>query len=465
MDRWVIATLRKILTTADFKSVKTKFVNQGIDIGTVKQYLEDFKILRDKRNFSEQEKNIDHWGKQPWEEFKNFVDKAKEEKSKTELKRLKKEEGAELVEENDDWRIYKITTFKASRLYGSGTRWCITQEGGKHWRDYTRNGNNSFYFAISKKRDKNDPYYKVAIQVKPTTDDIKCWDATDTTIPEAKIDEIGLFKFDLPFFETGSTYTELKNEIRTNGITEEVSEIIQEDFEYTPVDYIKEKDFVVLEEFSSIQDFAKEYSHTLAWNLKILDGDEHLDYDGRIDLSNYDVDNAIFEVKKRDEKIYNKFLDTLLKDTDFQEYLEGNTIYFKTKDDVVDTPEKFQALGDTEKVEIIKDFLEKTPSDASDAFENAVRYAVESSTQSELYKSLEHQLNNQPNLLFKEDRIFDTTVYVGIYLNDLDSSASNFSSTFNNLGVQSIDWGWPDYKEIVDMLIDYQLHDYFLTII
>ena len=173
----LIAALKKIVIHADFKAVQKKFTDQGIDEATVKQYLDEFKSLRDKRDLGEH-KDIDQWGKKPWDDFKEFIDKTKGEKSKSEEKKLQKLEGAELVFENDNWLVYKILTHAAAMLYGSGTKWCITQPDGKHWRNYTRKGS-CFYFLISKTKEKDDQFYKLAAQVKSSNGEITYWDALD----------------------------------------------------------------------------------------------------------------------------------------------------------------------------------------------------------------------------------------------------------------------------------------------
>ena len=165
------------LVTADFKTVEKKFIKLGIDKDLVQTYIEEFKELRDKNRIASiSDKNIDNWGKKPWDEFKEFIDDLKKEVSKTQEKKLKKMEGAELVAENDDWYVYHITTHDACKIYGSGTKWCITQPDGRHWKSYTRRLN--FYFIISKKLDEKDKFYKIAMQVNRGGGK-KYWDATD----------------------------------------------------------------------------------------------------------------------------------------------------------------------------------------------------------------------------------------------------------------------------------------------
>ena len=46
--------------------------------------------------------------------------------SKADKRRSDKERGAELIYQDDLWKVYRITTYSAAKIYGSGTKWCIT---------------------------------------------------------------------------------------------------------------------------------------------------------------------------------------------------------------------------------------------------------------------------------------------------------------------------------------------------
>ena len=61
MKKYILLSALKKLVEADFKSVKTKFLKQDIKETEVKKYLDLFKA---------DEKNIDFWGKKPFNEFK-----------------------------------------------------------------------------------------------------------------------------------------------------------------------------------------------------------------------------------------------------------------------------------------------------------------------------------------------------------------------------------------------------------
>ena len=240
--------LARLLIQADFKTVQKKFLDQGIDEDIVKQYLEEFKVLRDKRDLGEN-KDIELWGKKPWDEFKEFVDKTKEEKSKSEEKRVQKTEGAELVSEDDNWFVYKISTHEAAMLYGSGTKWCITQKDGQHWKSYTRKGS-CFYFLISKTKSKEDPYYKIAVQVQQSSIGrgarrLSYWDAEDKH-HQAEIEgEQKIPKFDYAWFKIDGVVKEadVDNIIeRIDNMVERWEEIRSNPEENDTVSYLLEQE-------------------------------------------------------------------------------------------------------------------------------------------------------------------------------------------------------------------------------
>jgi hypothetical protein len=75
-------------------------------------------------------------------------------KTATQLKKETANQGAELVNETEHWRVYHITTYEAAQVYGRDTHWCITginEWGDKYWKEYKEKGAD-FYFFITKDR-------------------------------------------------------------------------------------------------------------------------------------------------------------------------------------------------------------------------------------------------------------------------------------------------------------------------
>ena len=208
-SRGLMAVLAKIIVRSDYTTVLKKFMDQGSNRDEIEEYIALYKELKTRDKIkNNDEKNIDWWGKKTFLEFKEFVDKFRDVKTKTEERKLKKMEGAELVAENDDYWVYKITNHEAVRLYGSGTKWCITQENPRWWNKYRIR--NDFYFYIAKHKDKTDPLYKVAMTIdyKGKT---SYWDATDahTSEPPTKVD----YTFPDKELKGGSNIEQLAEEI------------------------------------------------------------------------------------------------------------------------------------------------------------------------------------------------------------------------------------------------------------
>lgn len=105
--------------------------------------------------------------------------------SKSDKKKADKTEGAEKLYEDEDWVVYRITTYPAAQLYGKGTKWCITgryagheEQGQDFFDDYIdgRHLDGGYYFYINKK-DPNEKY--CVLQTKGRRIN-SIWDAGDT---------------------------------------------------------------------------------------------------------------------------------------------------------------------------------------------------------------------------------------------------------------------------------------------
>jgi hypothetical protein len=447
-----LITILKKLVLADFKTTEKKFLDSGASTDEVKNYLDTFKKLRDSGRIQDvQEKDIDSWGKKSFEDLKSFVDKLSEEKSKSKEKKLKKLEGAELVAENDGWKLYKIFNHKAARLYGSGTQWCITEEDGARWREYNRHS--SFYFLISKTLPKDDPFYKIAVQYR---DGVKTyWDATDEShnrLPET----FNVPKYSYVSFENTDTVA-LRKKIKESGITPEVSDEILDTFGHRPIKYIPEKEFLAFEEFKDMAEFAQ-HDTTLKWNVGILNGDEFLD-DANAFLNSYMITDTLDILEKKHAEIYNKLLAKLLNDSEFQEYMEEK--YFFEENTTIET------LKEKNKEDLnrrISEFIVEQHGDLYSAFRSAADDACRSATEGDLWRRLKENVEYCEYLLLGEDSYFlDSKIYSGVPLAELGRMGGDIVEDINKdikIGVDRIDYVSPEEKDIVEQLIEYHLDEY-----
>lgn len=60
------------------------------------------------------------------EELEKLVDDILAEREAKKEKERLASDGAELIYEDADWLVYKITNFEASQKYGKNTKWCIS---------------------------------------------------------------------------------------------------------------------------------------------------------------------------------------------------------------------------------------------------------------------------------------------------------------------------------------------------
>lgn len=150
------------------------------------------RFLAIRRRFKSPENDLYYWIKNKTvDDLQAAVEAAETSISNTQL-RKQVDSGAEIVGENDKWRVYHITTFEASQKYGRDTKWCITGIDGygrKYWDDYTKTGV-EFYFYITKSRiNPRGRYGKYALALSPNNE-FKVYDQQDNEaygVPNAPI--------------------------------------------------------------------------------------------------------------------------------------------------------------------------------------------------------------------------------------------------------------------------------------
>jgi hypothetical protein len=253
----------------------------------LKDYLEKFKSLRDRNQLEGDDRDIDSWGKKSWEEFKDFMDSQSQNTSKTAQKKLARTEGAKQVFEDDNWVVYHITSYEASKLYGSGTKWCISaRDDMSNWRRYNRDSH--FYFLISKTRKPNDPFYKVALEVS-TAGKVQAWSATDRHYSVNYIEDDPVIGGDvmLPKFKWDTPKTGVLN---AKGVRKDLVDFIEEltsnpqATKETLLQHgVKEwvGDDAVLQVWDNLADYAKHESSDLESLLATIDDSELANFESR----------------------------------------------------------------------------------------------------------------------------------------------------------------------------------------
>jgi len=103
--------------------------------------------------------------------YENFLEMEKQVKIAKEIvKRKELEKQVIKIYESDGWLVVIPLSYEASKMYGSGTKWCTTQE--KHWNEYTKNY--KLIYIISRTDD-----VKYAVSYKYIDEKIQGWQAND----------------------------------------------------------------------------------------------------------------------------------------------------------------------------------------------------------------------------------------------------------------------------------------------
>ena len=166
-----------------FKLVEAKADNDKLIAYVGQKEADRFFSLKDR--LKGEERDLYYWLKKDPQELSDRLDDVSAQQTRSQ-KDIEAKRGAELIDENDYYKVYKINTFEAAKKYGANTRWCITgkQSGwdpgtqdNKYWKQYTDEGI-EFYFFIPK-----DGKHKYALASHPKRRDAyEIFDETDTKV-------------------------------------------------------------------------------------------------------------------------------------------------------------------------------------------------------------------------------------------------------------------------------------------
>ena len=122
--------------------------------------------------------DIYYWLKKDKQELVDYLDNYQ---SNREKDKQVKQEGAIYLGENNKYKVYEITSHRASCLYGKGTTWCITMEDAFYYDDYIEKGARFFFFL-----GKDEKY---ALEYYPKTGLYRIYNKNDVVV----------YNVDLPF--------------------------------------------------------------------------------------------------------------------------------------------------------------------------------------------------------------------------------------------------------------------------
>lgn len=136
-----------------------------------------YKDLVNRNQVQGNERNIDYWRKQGWEQFTQFVATKSQQKSKTQAKRSKTSGKSIILEETPEWLIVIPLDKDASCYHGKNTDWCTTKPNANQFENYFYNKDVILVYFLQIQTGK-----KWAIACHNTTDVMELFDQQDKSI-------------------------------------------------------------------------------------------------------------------------------------------------------------------------------------------------------------------------------------------------------------------------------------------
>ncbi len=144
-----------------------------------KSTIDQFRDLVNRNQVQGNERNIDYWRKQGWDQFSAFVREKSQEKSKRQQER---EQGrAIILKETPDWLIVIPLDKDASCFHGRNTDWCTTKRDQGYFEEYFYDNNIVLIYFLQL-----DTGNKWAIACHTDTDEIEMFDIRDSKINAAQ---------------------------------------------------------------------------------------------------------------------------------------------------------------------------------------------------------------------------------------------------------------------------------------
>lgn len=132
-----------------YREVTQKF-SQSADPAEVEKIIAAYRDLVNRNQVQGNERNIDWWGKQGWENFARFVQAKSQQKSQTQIKRRKDVGQSHTIEENDRWLVVIPLDKAASCFHGKDTDWCTTKPNHDYFEKYFRDENVTLIYFLEK---------------------------------------------------------------------------------------------------------------------------------------------------------------------------------------------------------------------------------------------------------------------------------------------------------------------------
>ena len=148
--------LYEFVVDEGYKEAEAEFTAASRDSETTKFIIDQYKKLISRNQIKASnatdtnQKNIDYWRKQGWDQFKQFVQLKSSQKSDTQIKRRKVVGQSITIQENENWLIVIPLDKEASCYHGAKSDWCTTKPFQPHYEEYVYVKNTTLIYCLNK---------------------------------------------------------------------------------------------------------------------------------------------------------------------------------------------------------------------------------------------------------------------------------------------------------------------------
>lgn len=150
-----IKMIKKINRKNEISLLEAKEDKQKLIDHVGKEDAEYFFKLKDSGRLKPPQNDLYYWLKRKPSELNSYINDVGLTITKTQQRKLDKQ-GADLLYDEDGWKVYKINTYDSAKYYGKGTKWCISgnyagqeEQGQYYFNEYLSRGVNGYYFIIN----------------------------------------------------------------------------------------------------------------------------------------------------------------------------------------------------------------------------------------------------------------------------------------------------------------------------
>lgn len=222
------------------------------DNSTVTNTITKYKDLVNRNQVQGNERNIDYWRKQGWEQFSKFVDTKSQQKSITQIKRSKVPGKAITLDETNKWLIVIPLDKDASCYHGRNTDWCTTKPNASYFEKYFYDKNIVLIYFLQKETGK-----RWAIACHRKLDKIEMFDQRDNSINVDQFQQqTGLDPMKYKDMALDKQHTPKYDQSKQQYV--EALAIIQQATPFTKVDPQLEQALLFAKDMSSIVEYCAE---------------------------------------------------------------------------------------------------------------------------------------------------------------------------------------------------------------